>query len=292
VWRSTDAVVRTLEARWQRTFTRLFAKQERSTLARLKGKRGRQALEQRDPAEPVDPAAIFDPTFWTGETSEIAEGLYEQTVTASLTRMANTFGIDFDLAAPFVTDLIEARANQLAGQVTTTTYEAITGQLVEGVGAGESIDDLAARVRGVFETASKTRSVTIARTETISAYNGAAVAGAASLPEDVVGGQEWISTRGPRTRPAHAAADGQVRAIGQPFTVDGEELAYPGDPQGEADNTVNCRCTVAFLTPDEYAERVAARGRLVDHRAARALLELVGPDTNLIRWRHTLEAVA
>jgi HK97 family phage portal protein len=223
IWRTTDAVVTTLESRWTRAVRRLFARQERSTLARLQGKRGRQALsEARESAGQIDPAQVFDPAFWTGETAETVRDLYEQVTAEGLTRVAGIFGIDFDLDAPFVAELIEARTNQLAGPVTQTTYEAITSQLVAGVAEGESIDDLAARVRHVFDVASTQRSVVIARTEVISAYNGAAVAGAAALPADVVGGQEWIATRDGRTRAAHAAADGQVVPIGTAFDVGGD----------------------------------------------------------------------
>lgn len=290
IWRSTDAIVTTLEGRWERAVRKLFAKQARSTLARLTGKRGRQAT--RDAAGEVDPAQIFDPTFWQAETGEVVADLYETVTVESLTRVADIFGIAFDLEAPWVGELIEARSNQLAGQVTTTTYEAITAQLREGVVAGESIDDLAARVRTVFDDAGKVRSTVIARTEVISAYNGAAVQGAATLPGDVVGGQEWIATRDGRTRPAHGAADGQIVPVGMPFEVGGESLAYPGDPAGRGRNTVQCRCAVAFLTPAEMAEATGQPARMADHRHVRVLFDLVNEHTDLLALRRAMEATA
>ncbi|MGK2947931.1 MAG: phage portal protein, partial [Acidimicrobiales bacterium] len=303
IWRTTDAIVTTLESRWERAMRRLFARQERSTIARLTGKRGRQALgytpegqpEERAPGDPspnIDPSQVFDPDFWTSETSEAAGDLFEQVTADSLARIADLFGLSFDLDAPWVGEFIEARANQLAGPVTQTTYDAITATLRDGVAEGEAIDDLAKRIREVFADASKRRSVVIARTEVISAYNGAAVAGASTLPADVVAGQEWIATRDGRTRPAHASADGQVVAVGQPFEVAGDSLAYPGDPSGRSANTIQCRCTVAFLTPEEMAERAAGRGRLVEVRAARNLFELVNENTDLLAFRRALEAAA
>lgn len=298
IWRSADAIVRTLEGRWERSMRRLFARQASATLARLTGKRGRQALgyspdgERRDSANEIDPAAIFDPAHWTDETREQVADLYEGVTAEGLARVADMFGLAFDLDAPWVGEFIEARANQLAGPVTQTTYEAITAQLREGVADGESIDDLAARIRSVFEDASTRRSVVIARTETISAFNGAAVQGATTLPADVVAGQEWIATRDGRTRASHASADGQVVAVGQPFEVGGDALAYPGDPSGRSANTVQCRCTVAFLTPEEMAERAGKRVGTVDLRHARALLDLVTPDTDMLAWRRALEAAA
>lgn len=287
IWRNNDATVRGLESRWERAFRRFFDRQETSTVNRLEGKRGRQAIagEGRAPADEV-----FDRAFWEAETVELAVDLYESVVDAAFTRIATVFGVAFDLADPFADQFIRARANQLAGQVTTTTYEAIQAALAEGIGAGESIPDLAARVRHVFDVADRARATTIARTEVVSAYNGSAHMTATQLPSDVVGGQEWIATRDGRTRPAHAAADGQVVAMDATFDIDGEALSYPGDPAGSADNTVQCRCTVAFLTPDEMGERAAGRGevRMVSKARSAAMFDLLHPELDLLAWRRAL----
>lgn len=306
IWRSSDAVATALEGRWERQWQRLFARQLDSTLARLKGKRGRQALgygtdglpdETRasDPAPQIDPAAIFDAAFWTAETRAMVDGLYEETALAGLNRLSASFGVSFDLSAPWVTEFIEARANQLAGPVTDTTYEAIQAELVEGVQAGETIDEIAARVRSVFATANDTRATTIARTEVVSAYNGASALGAAQLPADVVAGQEWIATRDSRARPAHAAADGQIRSIGEAFEVGGATMAYPGDPSAGARNTVNCRCTVAFLTPEEMANAERAKSPQIDHRTALAMIRAVrsgDEQFDYLGYRRALQEVA
>jgi len=43
-------------------------------------------------------------------------------------------------------------------------------------------------------------------------------------------------------RIAHILANGQVRQPEEPFLVGGEELMYPRDPNGSAENTINCSC--------------------------------------------------
>jgi HK97 family phage portal protein len=288
-WKLVNDRAEAMERTWERQFRRLFDRQEKATLSRLKTKRGRQLLRDAltaaqtrapdDPAPQVDPDDIFDPTFWTDDTAETSRALYEPLTTMAGQEIAERFGVSFDLDAPWVQEFIDARSNQLAGQVTDTTYRAIQQALAEGVAAGESVDDLATRVQDVF-TNSRTRATTIARTEVISAYNGAGQLTAAQLPADVVAAQEWIATRDARTREAHADADGQTVRIGEPFTIDGEQLAYPGDPAGSGSNTVQCRCTLGFLTPDELPEDM--RTREVDVRVARAVLALadaVDPDT-------------
>lgn len=273
IWRRTDATAKMLESRWQRAFTKLFERQGDATLSRLTGKRGRQ-LERRDS---VDPASIFDANFWKKETEGVADDLYEAVTTASGSRLTDTLGIDFDLADPRVRDFIKARANQLAGQVTDTTYGAITDVLAEGAAAGEGIPELAARVRHVFDVASESRSVTIARTEVISAYNGSTAEFAVIAGPDVVAGQEWIATRDSRTRSTHSSVDGDIAMVGETFSVGGSTMLYPGDPNGAAKETVNCRCTVALLTPEDLAEvQSADTGRSVSVGMARAVITLAG----------------
>jgi HK97 family phage portal protein len=292
IWRSTDATVTTIEGRWTKAFRRLFAKQADATVSRLTGKRGRQALEHRAAEDPIDTAALFDVAFWTIATAEIAEDLYAQAVGAGQDRIAMSFGISFDLEAPWVEEMLAARSNQLAGQVTQTTYDSIVAAMTDGVAAGESIDDLATRIRGVFTVASESRAETIARTEVISAYNGASVRSVMELPRDVVLAQEWIATRGARTRDSHAAADGQVQLIGVPFSVGGHTAGYPGDPSLPAAETVNCRCAVAFLTPNDYEALDRARP-MIDTRSANLAVALVRPgEFDELAFRRTLEGAA
>lgn len=296
LWRQSDAAVRTLEGRWSRAWRRLFVRQEEATIARLTGKRGRQMLERRDgePAPLIDPAAVFDVAFWTSAAVELGLDLYDLTATASLQAIAVRFGLSFDVHAPWVEQFIEQRAQQLAGHVTQTTYDAIRTQMSDAVGLGESIEDIADRIRAVFAQANDTRATTIARTEVISAYNGAAVQGAATLPSDVVAGQEWIATRDSRTREAHASADGQIVAVGQPFMVDGFNAAYPGDPSLPPSQSINCRCAVAFLTPEEFAEEAGRAPRWIERRMASTLIALAARSEGLdfITWRRAAEEVA
>ena len=297
-WHSTDALVRSIEVRWERTMQRLFARQLDATLTRLTGKRGRQAFTRAvgDPQPgPFDAEDIFGLAFWELETRQITQDLYEAVVAAGGQALALRFGVSFDIAAQGVSDFIEARANQLAGNVTQTTYEAIQAALNEGVAAGESIEQLGERIRTLFTQTYANRAVTVARTEVISAYNGASVLGAAQLPSDVVAAQEWIATRDGRTREAHASVDGQLVAIGMNFDVGGEAMAYPGDPAGGASNVVNCRCTVAFLTPEEYTATTGTEPVKVPAAVARTAIRMIETgDAHFdeMRFRRALEVSA
>lgn len=58
----------------------------------------------------------------------------------------------------------------------------------------------------------------------------------------------WFTERDERVRPAHAAAEGQVRDVDQTFTVMGQSLMFPGDTSFNASlsNIVNCRCSALY----------------------------------------------
>lgn len=290
LWNANDAVIRGLEAQWVRQFRRLFNRQAKATVARLEGQsRAKRVLEGRASTDD-----LFDRRFWAEQTAEDAAALYESLASAAFVRLSDRLGVSFDLEAEFAQEFITSRANQLAGQVTQTTYDAITATLAEGVGEGESIPDLAARIREVFSEASANRATTIARTEVIGGFGAASRAAITGLPADVVAAVQWIATPGGRTRESHATADGQIVAVSEPFIVGGHSMLYPGDPAGPADEVINCRCALAALTPEEFeAEAVTymtAPPAPVPFERARLALALVGPDFDEARFRRALEA--
>jgi HK97 family phage portal protein len=250
LWRASDRRVTALQRLWQRQWRTMFRRQRDATLRRLEGKRGRAAAHRA-----VDTSDVFDRGFWEAETVDFAGGLYEAVFAVGGARVADLFGLAFDLDAPYVERWIKARANQLAGPVTETTYEAIKAELAAGTKAGEDVPTLARRIREVFAEADRTRSVRIARTEVYPAYNSSGLEVAKELGGNVVGGQEWLSAE---TCSEHADMDGQVVRIGEKFNAGGAELEYP-----------RCRCTVAYLTPEEMQGRFAPRppARANGHRS-------------------------
>jgi hypothetical protein len=73
------------------------------------------------------------------------------------------------------------------------------------------------------------------------AVNAGTEAATTSDPDTNVG-LEWVSMQDPDVRHTHQDVDGQVVPTGQPFTVAGEELMYPGQPVGDPSVWINCRC--------------------------------------------------
>jgi HK97 family phage portal protein len=284
IWRENDADVRALEDQFTQRFARLLRRQLKTVIDRLEGKRARQALgvagprtETRDAADRLGEAtalAAFDSQFWRTETADEFALLFRSVTVLAGEKLAGRLGLAFDVQAPWVADFVDARSNQLAGNVTQTTYDDIRAQLIEGVQLGEGVPELANRIRGLFEQTYASRAETVARTEVISAHNGGSMLAAQNYGPTVVAATEWISTRDSRTRHTHGEADGQVVVLGDTFSVGGASMAYPGDPSGPPKEVVNCRCTIAHLTPQEYAARSERIARIDIADAARLLTEV------------------
>lgn len=55
----------------------------------------------------------------------------------------------------------------------------------------------------------------------------------------------WLSRRDDKVRPFHVEVDGQTVPLSEPFTVcDGRKMDFPGQPVGDPDCWINCRCVV------------------------------------------------
>lgn len=129
-------------------------------------------------------------------------------------------------------------------------WENARGALLDGMQTGLGVSDLRDAITGATDLSSG-RAETIARTE----VNGAANAGAVEQMRaiDVPASKTWIATLDARTRPEHADADGQEVGIDETFDIGGESMDRPHDPGASGANVVNCRCTVSFTIPDDYA---------------------------------------
>jgi F like protein len=126
--------------------------------------------------------------------------------------------------------------------------------LAEGTALGESIPQLAARVRAAVGV-TEPRARMIARTEVHGARNTVALGTMIGFEttygiESGVINKQWQAALDERTRPTHVVADNQVVAMSSPFVVGEAFLAFPGDPSGPAGEVINCRCaTFAVFDP-------------------------------------------
>lgn len=143
-----------------------------------------------------------------------------------------------DFTTPFVIKFIKEREVKIK-MVTDTTEAKLRVALTEGITAGETTGQIRTRIEGVFEIAQGVQSETIARTEVASAQNFG------RMEEMRVAGAKnkiWIAIFN-NTRTDHENAHGQIVGVNDPFDVGGEDLQFPGDPNGSAWNVINCQCS-------------------------------------------------
>lgn len=163
--------------------------------------------------------------------------------------LAGKKGAISDFIAKFGEDQLRyllALAGTKITQISDTTLAKIRLELTDGVAQGESIPELAKRIDTLYlDQIIPNRSTTIARTEVVASSNYASIQAAQSSGLALT--KVWLATEDSRTRPAHAAADGQEVGMDEAFDVGGDALQYPGDmDNGSANNIVNCRCTVYY----------------------------------------------
>ncbi len=117
----------------------------------------------------------------------------------------------------------------------------------------------------VADQAGIVRARRIVRTESVKASNIAGMAGAKST--GLLMDKRWISARDNRVRgnPAgkypnaefdHWDINGTVIGIDRPFTMTGEPMQFPGDPNGSAADVINCRCSLGYIPKRDANNRV------------------------------------
>lgn len=102
----------------------------------------------------------------------------------------------------------------------------------------------------------------------------------------------WVAILDSHTRIAHEDADGQRRSPGEAFDVGGEPLRFPGDPLGDLDNTINCRCRLfayfvspaleAAAAPSHASDSMALKEArpMTDYRSFTSVLAVIGVPTD------------
>lgn len=152
----------------------------------------------------------------------------------------------YDYQDPNVITFTENQKFKFATQVNSTTQNKLRSLLVEKLSESATIDEITAGVKNIFaevDTARAWRARTIARTQVQGAANHGQIIGfkQAGAPE-----KEWVDSGDEDVRNSHAAMDGEVVSIDSRFS---NGLKHPCDPDGSAEEVINCRCSMAPKIP-------------------------------------------
>jgi uncharacterized protein with gpF-like domain len=163
-----------------------------------------------------------------------------------------------DIWTDIVKSFLESQGARRVAAINEATRQFIRDVITLGLDEAWGVHRTARELRKRWEDVSKTRAERIARTEIVGASNRAGIEGARRAASELglTLEKEWISTHDSRTRTSppnkfdHMVANGQRRALDEPFDVSGEALMQPGDHNGSAGNVINCRCTTAYHVMD------------------------------------------
>jgi len=164
---------------------------------------------------------------------------------------------DFDYQVEImINDWMTIHALEQSNLIGTTTGNAVKNILIAGTDAGESSLVIGNAIKKHIGTRGigAWRAQTIARTETHQAAMASSKTSAEATGLTLL--KEWISVDDDRTRMSHsrsAAAggpDGLIVGMYEPFAFTGGKrrvvLAYPSDPSGPPEETINCRCVMVY----------------------------------------------
>ena len=124
--------------------------------------------------------------------------------------------------------------------------QGIRRALTQSVVKGEGIQKTARGIAKQLEM-SANRATRIVRTETTGIMGSARQDAMVQAGKKVKLKKQWEATLDDRTRDRHSEMNGEVVDIDKPFS---NGLMYPGDQSGDAEQIVNCRCTMITIIPD------------------------------------------
>lgn len=224
-----------IERRYLAAIRRMLANQRDAVIARVLRDEAK-ALEHK---RLVTDEILIALDEATGQWREVSRPFFEEAVRRGYETVTLEVGVGagFDEQAPEPRLQIDYQLRQLAG-VSETVRQGLERVIAEGLSSDESPRELATRIREFYSGLSAGRAQTIARTEIARAYNQAR---ADAMRTMGITTHEWLSARDERVRtaPFNHAIDGERVTVGMPFS---NGLRFPGDPQGEAGNVINCRC--------------------------------------------------
>lgn len=129
--------------------------------------------------------------------------------------------------------------------ISQTTIDRINTVLNKAIKEGWGVDEIVREIQSTeFREMTRRRAEMIVRTETVRASNYGALA--AAHDSDFEYEKVWIEVKDNRTRRSHrhsTGVGGEERGLTETFS---NGLMFPGDPNGAAGETINCRCAIAF----------------------------------------------
>lgn len=152
---------------------------------------------------------------------------------------SNAMQTDYDFVlSGKIRSWLDSKTKIFATQINDTTFKALEKQFEVSLTEGETREQLISRIEDTYGDISKGRAETIARTEIHGTMQKGTIEGYEQSGMRV---KIWVAVMDSETRDSHRAMDGEEVSINSAFS---NGLMFPGDPSGDASETINCRCTI------------------------------------------------
>jgi len=240
-WRSYIALHYPAERSFRRDVRKLFGRQKAEVLDNLKKVFNEKSLVRN--AAQIE-SILFGRNDWERIFSEEMGANYQDMLLGAAEKAISDLGVDstFDFKNPRVARFLREKKYKFSFQVNDTTIKSLRGELTEAFANDEAMEAFAERIDKVFGFADQYRSLRIARTEATSTTNFGIFESYNQL--GIVTGKTWLSARDEHTRESHQVLDGITVGLDDYFeTRSGILLKYPGDPDADIAEIINCRCT-------------------------------------------------
>lgn len=173
----------------------------------------------------------------------------------------NNNDVPITLWRSLLNEFLTVRIAGRIAEVEQTTRKRIASLIEKGISDGLGAREVAKTIRDDKQF-NKNRSLTIARTETVTSANQGRYMAALSSP--YVKKKNWLPFSDKRTRPTHLAMlDVPFVDMDQLFFLQNlktgalESARYPCDSSLSAGNSINCRCLIVFVNKKD------ANGKLI-----------------------------
>jgi len=131
--------------------------------------------------------------------------------------------------------------------VNKTIKQKLSNIINDNFQKGTSFSDMAKEITSQFRTFSRSRALTIARTETTASAGRGAWEGAQVVSGSVL--KNWIVNLDGKERQTHRLAGSQYKEgipLNDPFIIGGDTMMSPGTGNKPEENC-NCRCQMGFV---------------------------------------------
>jgi len=206
-------------------------------------------------------------------------------------------GVSFDVGGLFSEELLEAVGHRATFAADRELRDAFRAVIAQAMDEGWSVPTTTQAIRESVASLAGYRAEALARTDLIGLANAGgqrASARAFAARDDVH--KTWVATMDPRTRPEHLEAHGQSVPLNEYYTVGGEPLMFPGDPQGTDEMVINCRCTQIYgdepggkVVRADAGDGLTAATRALAVTLPTSALAMALPTTALVKVEHEPE---